>query len=110
MAATAPRVNPDATAALYGALATHAGVRRPVTVDDPDVACDVLVHRDGTRFAVIASHADEELTVKPTLGAAGEHAPPRGLTPLGEKEIADTVTLPPFGIGCSRSPSTQDDR
>ncbi len=98
MAAAAPRVNPDATAALYAALATHAGVRRPVTVDDPDVACDVLVHRDGTRFAVIASHTNEELTVKPALGGAGEHAPPRGLTPLGEKEVADTVTLPPFGI------------
>ena len=67
MASAVARVNPDATVALYGALATHAGVRRPVTVDDPEVACDVLVHRDGTRFAVIASHADEELTVKPAL-------------------------------------------
>jgi endo-1,4-beta-mannosidase len=98
MAAAVPRVNPDATAALYGALATHAGVRRAVTVDDPEVACDVLVHRDGTRFAVIASHADEELTVKPALGGTGETAPPRGLTPLGETEIVDRVTLHPFGI------------
>jgi endo-1,4-beta-mannosidase len=98
MAAAVARVNPDATAALYGALATHAGVRRLVTIDDPDVACDVLVHHDGTRYAVIASHADEELTVKPTLGGAGEHAPPRGLTALGQTEIADRVTLPPFGI------------
>ena len=98
MAASVPRVNPDATAALYGALATHAGVRRIVTVDDPDVACDVLIHRDGTRYAVIASHADEELTVKPTLGGPGEHAPPRGLTPLDETEIADRITLEPFGV------------
>ena len=98
MASAVARVNPDATVALYGALATHAGVRRPVSVDDPDVACDVLVHRDGTRFAVIASHADEALTVKPTLGAAGEHEPPLGLTPLGETEIEDRVTLPPFGV------------
>ncbi len=83
MAAAAPRVNPDATMALYGALATHAGVRRPVSVADPDVACDVLVHRDGTRFAVIASHADEELTVKPALGAAAGQCPARGVDPAG---------------------------
>jgi hypothetical protein len=31
----------------------------------------VLVHDDGTRFAVLASHADENLTVKPAL-ANGE--------------------------------------
>lgn len=98
MAAAAPRVNPDATVTLYDALATHAGVRRPVTVVDPDVACDVLVHSDGTRFAVIASHADEELTVKPALGVTGEHEPPPGLVPLGETEIVDRVTLNPFGI------------
>ena len=80
------------------ALATHAGIRKSVTVEDPDVACDVLVHRDGTRYAVIASHADETLTVKPTLSAAGDLVPPLGLTPLGETEIVDRVTLQPFGI------------
>ena len=47
---------------------------------------------------VIASHADEELTVKPSLGGAGEQSPPRGLTPLGEIEITDQITLPPFGV------------
>jgi endo-1,4-beta-mannosidase len=101
MAAAVARVNPDATVTLYEALAAHAGVRRPVSASDPDVACDVLVHRDGTRYAVIASHADEEITVKPALGAPGAgtgSAPPRGLTPLGETEIVDRVTLPPFGI------------
>jgi endo-1,4-beta-mannosidase len=99
MASAVPRVNPDATAALYAALATHAGVRRPVTVEDPEVACDVLVHRDGTRFAVLASHAAGPLTVKPALAAASPGGqPPRGLTPLGETAVADQVTLPPFGI------------
>jgi len=98
MASAVPRVNPDATVALYSALATHAGARRPVTVADPDVACDVLVHRNGSRYVVIASHADEALTVKPTLAAAGNYEQPLGLTPLGETEIADRVTLHPFGI------------
>ena len=98
MAALTPRVNPDATVTLYSALATHAGVRRPVTVDDPRVACDVLVHDNGTRFAIIASHAGEQLTVKPALSVdAGGH-PPTGLTPLGERCMVDGVTLGPFGI------------
>jgi hypothetical protein len=47
---------------------------------------------------VIASQADEELTVKPTLSATGEHEPPLGLTALGDTEIVDRVTLHPFGI------------
>ncbi len=98
MASAVPRVNPDAAVTLYGALATHAGVRRPVTVEDPEVSCDVLVHRDGSRFAVLASHAAAPLTVKPALAATGGQVPPRGLTPLGETEVADRVTLPPFGI------------
>ena len=92
MAAVTPRVNPDATVILYNALATHAGVRRPVSVDDPRVACDVLVRDDGARFAVLASHADEELTLKPVLTRGGR------LTPLGESEAVDTVTMRPFGI------------
>jgi hypothetical protein len=98
MAAAVARVNPDATVGLYGALATHAGARRPVTVEDPDVACDVLVHRDGTRFAVISSHADEELTVKPVLGTTSDRVLPAGLIALGETEIVNRVTLQPFGI------------
>ena len=83
MAALTPRVNPDATVALYGALAAHAGVRRPVSVDDPRVACDVLAHHDGTRFAVIASHADERLSLKPTL------APGETLATLDEEQAVD---------------------
>jgi hypothetical protein len=92
MAAVTPRVNPDATVALYNALATHAGVRRPVTVDDPRIACDVLVHEDGTRFAVLVSHADEQLEVKPVLARGS------GLAAVGTRDVVDTVTMGPFGI------------
>ena len=98
MAAATPKANPDATITLYTALATHAGARRPVTVEDPEVACDVLVRHDGTRFAVITSHANEALTIKPTLCAAGEPQAPRGLTALDDTEILDGVTLNPFEI------------
>ena len=92
MAALTPRVNPDATVALYGALAAHAGVRRPLGVDDPRVACDVLAHHDGSRFAVIASHADERLTLKPVL------APGETLASLDDEQAVDTVITEPFEI------------
>jgi endo-1,4-beta-mannosidase len=92
MSGVTPRVNPDATVALYGALAVHAGVRRPVTVDDPRIACDVLVRDDGTRFAVLVSHAAEELTVRPRLGEAER------LAALDKAEAAEEVTMSPFGI------------
>jgi hypothetical protein len=91
MSAVTPRVNPDATVALYNALATHAGVRRPVSTEDPRVACDMLVRDDGRRFAVLVSHADETLTLKPAL-AAGR------LATLDGTGVVDTVTMGPFGI------------
>jgi len=61
-------------------------------VDDPRVACDVLVNHDGTRFAVLASHADENLTLKPVLPVG------QRLADLDDELAADTVTLGPFGI------------
>lgn len=96
MAAVTPRVNPDATVALYDALAVHAGIARPVVADDPRVACDVLVHADGTRFAWLVSHAPEPVTVKPVLGAG------LCLAALDGDAIETSVTLPPFGIGVFR--------
>jgi hypothetical protein len=96
MAALTPRVNPDDSVALYAALATHAGVRRPVTVDDPRVASDTLVRDDGTLFAVLASHAAEPLTVKPALAAGGE------LATLDGEELEESVMLGPFGIKVMR--------
>jgi endo-1,4-beta-mannosidase len=92
MAAVTPRVNPDATVTLYTALATHAGVSRPVAVDDPRVACDVLVRDDGARFAVLASHSGEPLTLKPILAAESR------LATLEGDEVAESVTMSPFGI------------
>ncbi len=92
MAAVTPRVNPDATVTLYDALAAHAGVRRPVTVDDPRVTCDMLVRDDGARFAVLASHAPEPLDVKPVQGGQGSFAVLSGL------DAGGMVTIEPFGV------------
>jgi hypothetical protein len=96
MAAVTPRVNPDATVALYDALAVHAGVRRPVVVDDPRVAADVLVHDNGNRFAWLVSHAAEPVTVKPVL------SPGLTLATLDGEAAGDSVTLPTFGVGVFR--------
>jgi hypothetical protein len=92
MAALTPRVNPDDTVVLYDALAAHANVRRPVSVDDPRVACDVLVREDGTRFAFLVSHAAEELTVKPLL-PGGER-----LTTLDGEDVTSEISIRAFGV------------
>ncbi|HEX6527152.1 MAG TPA: beta-mannosidase [Streptosporangiaceae bacterium] len=92
MAALTPRVNPDAAVTLYDALAAHASVGRPVTVEDPRVACDVLVHEDGKRFAFLVSHATEQLSVKPVLTAG------RRLVSLDGKEVIEPVTIGAGGV------------
>ena len=68
-------------------------VRRPLTVDDPRIAADVLVHPDGSRFAWLVSHAAEQVTVKPQL-AAGTR-----LCALDGGPANGTIILAPFGVG-----------
>jgi endo-1,4-beta-mannosidase len=97
MASVTPAANPEAGQALYAALAAFAGVHREVTVADPRVAADTLVHTDGRRFVWLVSQSDDELTVTPT--------PAEGLvlTALDGTTLADgAVVLPPFGVGVYR--------
>ncbi|MEV0091225.1 cellulase family glycosylhydrolase [Streptomyces sp. NPDC050738] len=91
MAAVTPRVNPEATSRLYDALAAHAGVRRPVTVDDSRVAVDLLLHEDGHRFVWLVSQCPEELRVKPVVEAGHRLSQLTG-------GAADTVLLEPYGV------------
>jgi hypothetical protein len=97
MAAITPRVNPEATSRLYGALAEHAGVARLIQVDDPRVAADLIVRTDGSRFAWLVSQADEPVTVKPELAAGLK------LRRIDSQAVDEgdgrAVTLAPFGIG-----------
>ena len=93
MAALTPQANPSAVSTLYDALASDAGVRRPVTVDDPRVAADVLVHEDGRHFAWLVSHAAEPVTVKPQLSSGTR------LCELDGTPANEAITLPPFGVG-----------
>ena len=97
MAALTPQVNPEATSQLYDALAAHAGVRRLVQVDQPQVAADVLVRSDGQHFAWLVSQADEPLTIKPELADGLTLKPLDGVA--GSEVDDDVVTLAPFGIG-----------
>jgi endo-1,4-beta-mannosidase len=92
MAALTPAVNPDDTVTLYAALAAHAQIRPPVTVDDPWVACDVLVRADGARFAFLVSHAGDPRTVKPVLEQGCR------LTTLDGKDVTGEVSIDSFGI------------
>lgn len=78
MAAVTPRVNPEQTWRIYDALAVLAGVERPVTVADPRVSADLLVHEDGRRFAFLVSQSPDKLQVE----ASG----------------VGTVTLAPYGV------------
>jgi endo-1,4-beta-mannosidase len=107
MAAVTPRVDTEPLVALYGALAEHAGVRRPVAVDDPRVACDVLVRDDGVRFAVLVSQAAEPVTVKPVVdGGTG------ALTTLDGGRESGEVLIGPFGVVVMEiaSPATSQPR
>jgi len=103
MAALTTDVNPDAIPALYDALAIHAGVRRLVTVDDPRVAADVLVHEDGSQFAWLVSHAAEPVTIKPQLASGSR------LCALDGAPSNGSVSLAPFGVGvfCIESGNAQ---
>jgi endo-1,4-beta-mannosidase len=102
MAAMTPRVNPEATSALYDALAEYAGVSRPVTVGDPRIATDILVRDDGARFAWLVSQAAEPVAAKPQLAAG------LALACLDGAKVSETVALPPFGVGVFRLTDSGD--
>ncbi|MGA8115905.1 MAG: cellulase family glycosylhydrolase [Actinocatenispora sp.] len=92
MAAVLGRVNPEETHRIYAALAEVAGIERRVTVDDPRVFADTLVHDDGRRFVWLVSQHADEATVSPrTAGGT--------LRPLGGGDVLTEVTLPPYGVG-----------
>jgi endo-1,4-beta-mannosidase len=95
-AAQTPHANPDDLTALYAALAEHAKVRQPVTVDDRRVAVDGLDHADGRRFVWFVSQADQPLTVQPRLLDCGQ------LENLDGTAADGPVALPPFGVAVRR--------
>jgi endo-1,4-beta-mannosidase len=100
LAAASARVNPEPTWRVYDALATVAGIGRPVTVEDPRVMAAELRHRDGRAFVWLISQADTEVTVKPTVQGR--------LADLHTGQPAEEVALDAFGVRVLRRlPPTQ---
>ncbi|WP_130796615.1 cellulase family glycosylhydrolase [Streptomyces otsuchiensis] len=95
LAACTPRVNPEAGATLYDALACEAGARRPVTVRDPRVAVDRLVHEDGHAFVWLVSQAAEPVTAEPVVEGGAR------LTTLDGAPVG-SLTLPAHGVAVLR--------
>jgi len=105
-AAVTPGVNPEDTARLYRALAAAAGVRAPLTVEDPLVHAETLEHPDGRRFAWIISRHEGPVVAQVEIAGGGrlvEVGP--GAIPDGDEESsaadsADPVQVPldPFGV------------
>ena len=86
LAARSPQVNPEDTWRLYSALATEAGVARPLRVDDPRVVVGRIRHGDG-EVAVYVNCSADEVPVAPLLD------------PLAEPPFpSDPFVLQPFGV------------
>lgn len=96
MAASSGRVNPEATARLYRALAAAAGTLPPVRVERPDVHVDRLVRDDGETFVWFLSHAAEPVTVTPVLPDGAR------LVELTSDAAVDEVALACRGVGVYR--------
>jgi hypothetical protein len=90
LAAATARVNPEPTWRVYDALATVAGLDRPVTVEDPRVMAAELRHRDGRNFVWLISQSDTEVTVKPAVKGR--------LADLDTGQPTEEVTLDAFGV------------
>jgi endo-1,4-beta-mannosidase len=89
LAARTPNVNPESTWRIYSALATLAGVERPVRVDDPRVLVGRLRTGSSGR-ALFVNCSSESIAVNPIV-TGGELALPR-----------EPLTLDPFGVATLR--------
>jgi endo-1,4-beta-mannosidase len=87
MAARTPRANPESTWRLYSALATEAGVHRPVRIDDPRVVTGLIRNGDA-HMALFLNCSNDTITADPIL-ADGVALPTADDEPL---------LLAPFGV------------
>ena len=70
MAARSPRVNPESTWRLYSALATSAGVDRPLSVPDPRVITGRLRTPAGELAVLVNASPDQAEVSLATAGSA----------------------------------------
>ena len=97
MAARMPNVNPEDTWRLYSALATAAGVPRPVRVGDPRVLVG-RVRSGDSETALFLNCAADSITIEPILSGVELDA------------AAAALTLEPFGAAAIRCADTSDTR
>lgn len=82
---------------LYRALAQQAGVFQPVTVDDPRIYVDGLVHENGQRFVWLVNVSAKAIT---TRCAVADGA---GLVDVENgADLSEQVHLEPFGVVVAR--------
>lgn len=83
---------------LYRALSARAGILPPVTVDDPRIYVDGVVHESGQRFTWLVNTVEETITVRPQLRDEG--------IDLFDIHTGQTITnhvqLDPFGVVVAR--------
>ena len=98
MAAKRPNANPESTWQIYSALATAAGVARPVRVDDPRVLVGLL--RTGpAEMALFVNCSADAVAAEPIL---------EGRTTL---DLTDgPIALDPFGVALVRRATPIADR
>jgi endo-1,4-beta-mannosidase len=93
MAARAPRVNPESTWRLYSALATSAGVDRPLTVRDPRVITGRLRTPAG-ELAVLVNASPDEVEVSLTTAGSASY----GRRGAESGEALSQLRLAPFEV------------
>jgi endo-1,4-beta-mannosidase len=93
MASQCPHDNPEPTWRLYSALAEFSGAAADVTIPDPRVYCDELLHADGRRFVWLVNLSPETVQVQPVVSAGR-------LAPLGKpnREHVTEAGLDPYGV------------
>ena len=117
MAARTPRANPENTWRLYSALATEAGVQRPVRVDDPRVITGLI--RTGAAHTALFLNCSSDLIAAEPILADGVALPAAGdepvlLAPYGVEAfpcegVVDS-TVPPSGIVGAPAPAAREGR
>ena len=102
LAAARGPANPEATWRVYRALGAEAGAAPPVSVPDPRVLVDALVHEDGTRFVWLVNESADELKVQPQVADGGD------LVTLDGDHVGPTVLLAPYAVVVLRHRPPED--
>lgn len=91
LAAAGREVNPEPTWRIYRALAQESGAAPAVTVDDPRVLVDALVHEDGSRLVWLVSEHGVEVEARVRI-------PDGSVLRTLDGEAVSSLTLPAYGV------------